>query len=150
MFFIIFNIDLCFQWSHPFKLQGVEHSVREIQGSRFTASVNKIPDFFLFSIFFSLLSSSWFCWCSYIWNIEFYIWASAGLEILGFPCNQFLGQEPGSNEEIQETACTMFKAEFPIFGKVLVFLLRLPVIIDESMTRDAMSRTSFSLSGNFT
>ena len=24
-----------------------------------------------------------------------------GLEILGFPCNQFLGQEPGTNEEIQ-------------------------------------------------
>ncbi|KAI4372744.1 hypothetical protein MLD38_010941 [Melastoma candidum] len=29
-----------------------------------------------------------------------------GLEILAFPCNQFRGQEPGSNEEIQETVCT--------------------------------------------
>ena len=44
---------------------------------------------------------------------------NAGLEILAFPCNQFLGQEPGNNEEIQEAACTMFKAEFPIFDKVI-------------------------------
>jgi len=41
-----------------------------------------------------------------------------GLEILAFPCNQFAGQEPGSNEDIQETVCTRFKAEFPIFDKV--------------------------------
>lgn len=42
----------------------------------------------------------------------------SGLEILAFPCNQFAGQEPGSNEEIQETVCSRFKAEFPIFDKV--------------------------------
>ncbi|KAJ4712109.1 Glutathione peroxidase [Melia azedarach] len=41
-----------------------------------------------------------------------------GLEILAFPCNQFGGQEPGSNEHILEVACTRFKAEFPIFGKI--------------------------------
>ncbi|KAK7251660.1 hypothetical protein RIF29_35041 [Crotalaria pallida] len=43
-----------------------------------------------------------------------------GLEILAFPCNQFGGQEPGTNEEIQETVCTRFKAEFPVFDKVEV------------------------------
>uniref|UniRef100_A0A2P2KM46 Glutathione peroxidase n=1 Tax=Rhizophora mucronata TaxID=61149 RepID=A0A2P2KM46_RHIMU len=43
-----------------------------------------------------------------------------GFEILAFPCNQFAGQEPGSNEEIQEVACTLFKAEFPIFDKIEV------------------------------
>ncbi|KAL6556389.1 hypothetical protein OROGR_005677 [Orobanche gracilis] len=43
-----------------------------------------------------------------------------GLEILAFPCNQFGSQEPGTNEEIQEVACTRFKAEFPIFDKVEV------------------------------
>ncbi|KAG6501832.1 hypothetical protein ZIOFF_041716 [Zingiber officinale] len=43
-----------------------------------------------------------------------------GLEILAFPCNQFYGQEPGSNEQIVEFACTRFKAEFPIFDKVEV------------------------------
>ncbi|KAL5981514.1 putative phospholipid hydroperoxide glutathione peroxidase 6, mitochondrial [Asimina triloba] len=41
-----------------------------------------------------------------------------GFEILAFPCNQFGQQEPGSNEEIVEFACTRFKAEFPIFDKV--------------------------------
>lgn len=41
-----------------------------------------------------------------------------GLEILAFPCNQFGGQEPGSNSEIKQFACTKFKAEFPIFDKV--------------------------------
>ncbi|CAM6119934.1 unnamed protein product [Calypogeia fissa] len=43
-----------------------------------------------------------------------------GFEILAFPCNQFGGQEPGTNEEIKEFACTRFKAEFPIFDKVNV------------------------------
>ncbi|KAB2627945.1 glutathione peroxidase 7 [Pyrus ussuriensis x Pyrus communis] len=41
-----------------------------------------------------------------------------GFEILAFPCNQFGGQEPGSNGEIKQFACTRFKAEFPIFDKV--------------------------------
>ncbi|CAK9164962.1 unnamed protein product [Ilex paraguariensis] len=41
-----------------------------------------------------------------------------GLEILAFPCNQFGSQEPGSNEEIQQFACTRFKAEYPIFDKI--------------------------------
>jgi glutathione peroxidase len=41
-------------------------------------------------------------------------------EILGFPSNQFGGQEPGSNEQIKEFACTRFKAEFPLFDKINV------------------------------
>ncbi|WCJ26270.1 glutathione peroxidase 6 [Euphorbia peplus] len=41
-----------------------------------------------------------------------------GLEILAFPCNQFGSQEPGTNEQIMEFACTRFKAEYPIFDKV--------------------------------
>ena len=44
---------------------------------------------------------------------------NTGLEILGFPCNQFGGQEPGSNEDIQNFVCTRFKAEYPIFDKVV-------------------------------
>uniref|UniRef100_A0A803LQJ6 Glutathione peroxidase n=1 Tax=Chenopodium quinoa TaxID=63459 RepID=A0A803LQJ6_CHEQI len=43
-----------------------------------------------------------------------------GFEILAFPCNQFGNQEPGSNEEIVQFACTRFKAEYPIFDKVEV------------------------------
>ncbi|XP_059654293.1 probable glutathione peroxidase 2 [Cornus florida] len=51
-------------------------------------------------------------------NILYEKYKDQGLEILAFPCNQFGWQEPGTNEEIQETACTMFKAEFPIFDKI--------------------------------
>jgi glutathione peroxidase len=38
--------------------------------------------------------------------------------ILGFPCNQFGGQEPGSNEEIQEFCQLNYGVSFPIMGKV--------------------------------
>ncbi|XP_040989405.1 probable glutathione peroxidase 2 [Juglans microcarpa x Juglans regia] len=53
-------------------------------------------------------------------NVLYEKYKSQGFEILAFPCNQFAGQEPGSNEEIQEVVCTMFKAEFPIFDKIEV------------------------------
>ncbi|KAI4349539.1 hypothetical protein L6164_010119 [Bauhinia variegata] len=43
-----------------------------------------------------------------------------GFEILAFPCNQFLKQEPGTSQDAQEFACTRYKAEYPIFGKVRV------------------------------
>ncbi|GAY40730.1 hypothetical protein CUMW_054250 [Citrus unshiu] len=43
-----------------------------------------------------------------------------GLEILAFPCNQFLKQEPGTSQEAQEFACTRYKAEYPIFQKARV------------------------------
>ncbi|KAH9783746.1 glutathione peroxidase [Citrus sinensis] len=51
-------------------------------------------------------------------NVLYEKYKNQEFEILAFPCNQFAGQEPGSNEEIQEVACTMFKAEFPIFDKI--------------------------------
>nr|CAD1832229.1 unnamed protein product [Ananas comosus var. bracteatus] len=53
-------------------------------------------------------------------NVLYEKYKDKGFEILAFPCNQFAGQEPGSNEEIKEVACTMFKAEFPIFDKIEV------------------------------
>ncbi len=42
-----------------------------------------------------------------------------GLQILAFPCNQFLHQESGSNEEIQ-TFCERFSVSFPIMDKIEV------------------------------
>ena len=41
-----------------------------------------------------------------------------GLEVLGFPCNQFKGQEPGTDEEIQEFCKTTYDVTFPVFAKV--------------------------------
>jgi glutathione peroxidase len=43
-----------------------------------------------------------------------------GLVILGFPCNQFGGQEPGTNEEIQEFCSLKFNVQFPVMGKIEV------------------------------
>ena len=43
---------------------------------------------------------------------------SHGLEILGFPCNQFGAQEPGSAEEIQQFCSTNYGVTFPMFEKV--------------------------------
>lgn len=43
-----------------------------------------------------------------------------GLEILGFPCNQFGNQDPGSNEEIIEFCSLKYDVEFPMFAKIEV------------------------------
>lgn len=41
-----------------------------------------------------------------------------GLVVLGFPCNQFGGQDPGSNTEISEFCQLNYGVQFPMFGKV--------------------------------
>jgi glutathione peroxidase len=41
-----------------------------------------------------------------------------GLEILGFPCNQFGAQEPGSAEEIQQFCSANYGVTFPMFEKI--------------------------------
>ncbi len=45
---------------------------------------------------------------------------TAGLVVLGFPANDFAGQEPGSNEEIQSFCRATFSVDFPMFGKIAV------------------------------
>ena len=41
-----------------------------------------------------------------------------GLEVLGFPCNQFGGQEPGSEREIAAFCETNYDITFPMFAKI--------------------------------
>ena len=43
-----------------------------------------------------------------------------GFEVLGFPANDFAGQEPGSNEEIATFCSTSFGVDFPMFAKIAV------------------------------
>ena len=43
-----------------------------------------------------------------------------GLEILGFPCDQFGHQEPGSDEDIAEFCSLNFGVSFPLFQKTIV------------------------------
>ena len=41
-----------------------------------------------------------------------------GFVVLGFPCNQFGGQEPGSNEEIKQFCTSKYDVTFPLFDKI--------------------------------
>ena len=41
-----------------------------------------------------------------------------GLEILAFPCNQFLEQEPGTNDEILDFCSVNYNVTFPLFDKI--------------------------------
>ena len=46
--------------------------------------------------------------------------ASRGLTVVGFPCNQFGGQEPGSSEEIAESCSATYGVTFPMFEQIEV------------------------------
>jgi glutathione peroxidase len=47
-------------------------------------------------------------------------YSDRGFSVVGFPCNQFLGQEPGTAEEIQEFCSTTYGVSFPLFEKIEV------------------------------
>jgi len=43
-----------------------------------------------------------------------------GFTVIGFPANNFLGQEPGTNEEIADFCSVNYKVTFPMFSKISV------------------------------
>ena len=45
-------------------------------------------------------------------------YSGQGFSVVGFPCNQFGGQEPGTAEEIQEFCSTTYGVTFPLFEKI--------------------------------
>jgi glutathione peroxidase len=47
-------------------------------------------------------------------------YASRGFTVLGFPCNQFMEQEPGSPDEIAEFCSVNYGVTFPLFEKIEV------------------------------
>ena len=47
-------------------------------------------------------------------------YADRGLVVVGFPCNQFLGQEPGTAEEIAAFCSTTYGVSFPLYEKIEV------------------------------
>ena len=47
-------------------------------------------------------------------------YASKGFTVVGFPCNQFGGQEPGTAEEISQFCATNYGITFPIMEKIEV------------------------------
>lgn len=48
------------------------------------------------------------------------VYHSQGFSVLGFPCDQFLHQEPGSEEEIKSFCSLNYQVTFPLFAKVRV------------------------------
>ena len=47
-------------------------------------------------------------------------YAGRGFQVLGFPCNQFKGQEPGDAAEIADFCSTKYGVTFPLFAKIEV------------------------------
>ena len=45
-------------------------------------------------------------------------YSARGFSVVGFPCNQFAGQEPGTAEEIQTFCSTTYGVTFPLFEKI--------------------------------
>jgi len=43
-----------------------------------------------------------------------------GLEVLGFPCNQFLNQDPGNDDDISQFCSLNYGVDFPMFSKIEV------------------------------
>ena len=63
--------------------------------------------------------------CGYTYQYEglealYREYAGRGLVVLGFPSNDFLGQEPGSNEQIKEFCSLKYGVSFPMFAKIRV------------------------------
>ncbi len=47
-------------------------------------------------------------------------YAEQGLQVLGFPCNDFAGQEPGAADEIRNFCTSNFGVRFPMFAKLQI------------------------------
>jgi len=71
-----------------------------------------------------------------------------GLVICGFPCNQFGGQEPGSEKEIKEFCSTKYGVTFPMYSKISVKGKRIHPIYELLTGKD--SPTKGSVKWNFT
>ncbi len=64
--------------------------------------------------------------------------AEQGFSVVGFPCNQFGGQEPGSADEIAEFCSTNYAVSFPLFEKIDVNGAgRHPIYTELTQTPDA-------------
>ena len=68
--------------------------------------------------------------------------------ILGFPCNQFLGQDPKSNEEILEFCQLNYGVSFPMFEKIYVKGKKQHDLYDY-LVKNSPTRTGKSIKWNF-
>jgi glutathione peroxidase len=77
------------------------------------------------------------------------MYADRGFSVVGFPCNQFLGQEPGTADEIQEFCSANYGVTFPLSEKIEVNGPgRHPLYVELVKTADAEG-TSGDIRWNF-
>ena len=68
-------------------------------------------------------------------------YADRGFSVVGFPCNQFMGQEPGTAEEIAEFCSATYGVSFPLFEKIDVNgAKRHPIFEDLTAAPDAAGK----------
>jgi glutathione peroxidase len=76
--------------------------------------------------------------------------AGRGFSVLGFPCNQFGGQEPGNAEEIARFCSTNYNVTFPMFAKIEVNGARAHPLFKHLQTAKAGLLGSEAIKWNFT
>jgi glutathione peroxidase len=75
--------------------------------------------------------------------------APRGFAVLGFPCNQFGGQEPGTAEQIGQFCSTNYAITFPMFAKVDVNGSKAHPLFDY-LTKEKSGLLGRSIKWNFT
>jgi glutathione peroxidase len=73
----------------------------------------------------------------------------AGLVVLGFPANNFMNQEPGTNEDIAEFCRLNFGVSFPMFAKVSVKGKDIHPLFDWLTSKDSNPEFAGNVSWNF-
>lgn len=71
------------------------------------------------------------------------------LIVIGFPCNQFMGQEPGSNDEIAEFCSLNYGVKFPLSTKINVKGSDIHPVYAWLTQKDLNGRGDYSVSWNF-
>jgi len=72
-----------------------------------------------------------------------------GLSVLGFPCNQFGMQEPGSNQEIKQFCTSKYDVSFDMFAKINVNGAEAAPFYKHLTQQDAKPKGSGKVSWNF-
>jgi glutathione peroxidase len=73
-----------------------------------------------------------------------------GFEVIGFPANNFMGQEPGTNEEIKTFCSTKYGVEFPIMSKISVKGGDIDPLYAELTSTEANGKFGGEIKWNFT
>ena len=73
-----------------------------------------------------------------------------GLTVLGFPCNQFANQDPGTDEEIQSFCQVNYGVTFPVFSKIDVNGEQAHPLFEELKTQAPTTDGATDIEWNFT